>query len=172
MKYKSYKIISKPVKKQKGSSFRSILLGINVERFLIVSFFVLFSLLIFTQAILATTGIGKGLAANSNFEGFPLQKEEFLYNEGELVLKLVPIYGQQGEDAKILVNGEEVGNFADYEYALKLINGDVIEIDANCISDYVDVMVKSKSSNIKLDNLDKKYRLRSEVKKIIKVKID
>jgi len=158
--------------KNKKSAFKSYIISVNVEKILFITFFIFFSSLVITQIVLIATGLEKGLSTNSAIEGLPLKKEEFLYKEGELVLELLSEYKGQGHDVKILVNGEEVDDFSFRKVSLKIKNGDVVEIDATNISNNIDVMIKSKSSNVIIDDLSKKYSIKSEVIKIIKVKIE
>lgn len=154
-----------------NSSFKSRIVTINIEKIFVTAFFISFSLLIITQVMLTITDLREGISTNSSIEGVPLEKEEFLYKEGEIVLELLSEYKSQGKDIKILVNGEEIGDFEYGQLSFKVKDGDILEIDSTRVSNRIDFIIKNKSSNVKIDNLSKKYTANREVLKIIKVKI-
>lgn len=157
-------------RKQKSLKIKSKVLRINVEKILFVSFIIFFTVLIVAQIALTKPTIMVEMTMDTGIEGVPLKSEEFLYSYGELTLKLIG--NCFGQDVKILVNGDEKDSFLNREKTIKVKNGDVIEIDGTEINDYIDVIIVSKSDNIKTNCLGQKFRIKSEVKKIIKVKIE
>ncbi len=154
----------------KKPTLKKKLLGINIERVLLTFFILSFILLIISQMALTNPSMRAELFMNEEIEGTPLKSEEFLYKHGELTLKSLGKGNKQ--DAKILVNGDEKAVFLDDEITIKVRNGDIIEIDGSELSDYIDIIVVSKSDNIKTDCLGQKFRIKSQVKKIIQVKIE
>lgn len=167
-KYEDYK---KSKELQRNSLFRSFLAGINVEKLLFTTFFLFFSLLVITQTMLTISGSREGLSANSAIEGVPLGKEEFLYKEGEITLELLSEYKTYGDKIKVLLNGEEIGNFTYRLLTLKVKDGDIIEIDSTSVIDRIYITHRKASLNVINVDLGKKYAFDAEVKKIKKVKI-
>lgn len=157
------------MKEKPRRRIRSIILGINAERILVVSFLVFFVLFVMAQIILVIPGLTINMKLNMQTEGVPLKSEEYLFRHGELTLKLLG--KSTGKDVKILINGDEKDSFENIEKTIKVKNGDVIEIDNTGINDYVEVAIVSKSKNIETGYIGQKFRIKSEVKRIIKVRI-
>ncbi len=154
----------------KKSTLKNKILEINIERTLLTSFILLFILLIISQIALTNPFIRAEIFINEEIEGTPLKSEEFLYKQGELTFKSLGKGNKQ--DAKILVNGDEKAAFLEDEITIKVRDGDIIEIDGSESPDYIDILIISKSDNIKTDCLGQKFRIKSQVKKIIQVKIE
>lgn len=131
----------------------------------------MFVILIVAQASLTNPSIrAKLFIIDGGIEGTPLKSEEFLYQYGEITLKLLS--KRTNRDVKILVNGDEKAVFLDNETTIRVRDGDIVEVDGSEIPDYIDIEVVSKSNNIKSDCLGQKFRIKSQVKKIIKAKIE
>ncbi|NLC67895.1 MAG: hypothetical protein GX754_03725 [Clostridiaceae bacterium] len=157
------------IKEKSRRTIRNKILGINAERMLFISFMTFFILLIMAQIILVIPGLTENMNLNMHTEGTPLKNEEYLFSHGELTLKLL---GKgTGKDVKILVNGEEKDAFTNSEKTIKVKYGDVIEIDNTKSSDYVEIEIVSKSNNIMTAYVGQKFRIKKEVKKIMKVRI-
>jgi len=154
-------------------------LELNIEKRLFILFLLCFIITLIAQIVLNNPSIRAEITHEAKLEGLPMQKEEFLYSIGELTLKLTDKNGfvnnmdgnDIGENVKVLINGEEKYNFSEREITISVKNGDVIEIDATEIKDYIDVMIVSKSDNITNNCEGQKYRIQSEVKKIVKVNV-
>ena len=158
------------IKRKPKRTIKSIVLGINAEKILFVSFLIFFIVLIMTQIILTNPGLTMDMKLNKQIEGVPLKSEEYLFGHGELTFKLLG--NNPGQDVKILINGDEKDSFANSEKTIKVKNGDVIEIDNTKTNDYIEVAIVSKSDNIETGYVGQRFRIKSEVKKIIKVKIE
>jgi len=154
----------------KKLTLRNKIMEINIEKILLTSFILLFIILIIAQTALTNPFIRAEIFMDEAVEGTPLKSEEFLYSYGELTFKLLG--RNPGKDIKLLVNGDEKAVFLDAEITVRVKNGDVIEVDGSEIPDYADVEIISKSGNIKSDCLGQKFRIKSQVKKIITVKIE
>ena len=144
-------------------------LKFNIEKILFFCFIITFVLMIFVQAAITNPSIRASLSINDELEGTPLAMEEFLYNRGNIVLKLANL--DKDENAKILVNGEETSSFIKNTVDVKVKNGDVIEIDASRTGNKIEVIALSKSGNIVTDCVNKRVKVDSNIKKMIKVKI-
>jgi len=171
MKGKRHEADKKDSTVRKINILKNFAMSINVEKILFVKFFIFFSLLLVTQVVLTLSGLKEGLIINSRIEGFPLEKEEYLYKEGEIILEMLSEYKNEGHKVKILVNGEEAGDFSYGQLSLKVKDRDIIEIDSTNVPEKVYVTVKRASPNILIDDLGKKYVFYTEVKRITKVKI-
>lgn len=145
-------------------------LRINFERVLFISFIVTFVIMVFVQAALTSPSIRASLSISDELEGTPLAMEEYLYSKGEIVLQL--INSKKNESLKILVNGEEVGSFLQKNVKIKVKNGDVIEIDGSSVNEDMEIAIISKSDNIITECIGKRILVNSNIKKIVKVKIE
>ncbi|HHV95483.1 MAG TPA: hypothetical protein GXX37_03250 [Clostridiaceae bacterium] len=171
MKRKSHKAGKMLKTTKKNNILKSFAMSINIEKILFTGFFIFFSLLLLTQVMFTLLGLKEGLIINSRIEGFPLEKEEYLYKEGEITLELRSEYRKEGHKVKILVNGEEAGDFSFGQLSLNVKHGDIIEIDSTNVNSKVQVTIKKTSPNIINDDFSKEFVLNAEVKRIIKVKI-
>lgn len=157
---------------KKRNKFNNFIISINIEKLLFSLFIAFFSALIIAQTIIIIAGVDKGLTSNNSIEGMPIKKEEFLFKQGNIVLQLLSYNKEQGNKISILINGEEIGTFSTKEVSLDVKNGDLIEIDSTDFMNNIDIIIKNKSSNIKINDLSEKYSVKSQVKQIIRVKID
>lgn len=143
---------------------------VSVERFLFLAFIVTFIILIAAQAALMNPSIRTFLTSDNEFEGTPLGVEEFLYNEGEIGLEL--LNAEKDPDLKVLVNGDVVDVFDTKDLSISVKEGDVVEIDGTGVSSDAEVSVVSKSNNISSECIGKSVKVQSNVKKIVKIKMN
>lgn len=141
----------------------------NTEKAFVITFFVLFASLILTQILLAAPTTRKLLVKDAEFEGSPIRMEENLFTEGELELELQNI--QRDENLNILINGDEVAAFSNKSMVLKVRDGDVIEIDGTRTNNPAVVKITKSSSNIENSCVGKEFRVGTELKNLIMVKI-
>jgi hypothetical protein len=156
-------------KKKKGNHREKKVPKYSIERILFFSFICIFFLLIIVQTALVSPSIKAFVSTGSEFEGVPLGVEEFLYREGDIKLQILS--GNGSSDIKALVNGDEVAAFSSKNISLKVKDGDVVEIDGSSVRDETEVGVVFKSENISDDCLGKSVIVKSNIKKLIKVKI-
>jgi len=143
---------------------------LDIEKLLFVSVLVTFTLLIVVQGALLDPAIRTFLAIDEQYEGTPLADEEFLYNEGVLYLQVADM--KEHHNVKVLVNGDEVARFDEARLQITVRNGDVIEIDGTDAYETVEVVVKSGSENISRDCLNARVKVASDIRKLVRVKLD
>lgn len=143
--------------------------GMNFERFLYLCFILTFALLLVVQAALATPAARTFLALDDS-SGVPLGYEEYLYDEGELVLELLSEH--ENEYVKVLVNGNEAAVFASNTATIPVRDGDLVEIDASEAMGEIEVLVAAKSPNITTDCLGDTISVRSNVKKLAMIRVE
>ncbi|TYQ15402.1 UNVERIFIED_CONTAM: hypothetical protein Cloal_1849 [Acetivibrio alkalicellulosi] len=139
------------------------------EKFLYFSFIFLFFSLIITQSIMYNNNIRAVLVNENNLEGRPLGLEEYLYNHGEILLRLNS--ENTNEKVKILINGDEIASFFDNPIKLKVKDGDVIEIDCT-MAGRVQVEIIPLTKNIVDTSFNKTLYLESEIKQLTKIRFD
>jgi len=142
----------------------------NIERLLLVSVMVTFIMLVVVQGALLDPAIRTFLSVDEQFEGAPLSDEEFLYSEGILNLQVADL--EEHHNVKVLVNGDEVARFDKAMLQITVKNGDVIEIDGTDANETVEVVVASGSENISQECLNARVKVTSDVKKLVRVKLD
>jgi len=160
MVYYKVKKQSKKREKKPDSSF---------ERLLYISFVITFVVLVIVQAALTNPSVRTYLTLNADFEGTPLQTEEYLYNKGELGLAL--LRGDVDGSVKVLVNGQEAAAFNGKELTIEVKEGDVIEIDCSMSMNTAEVEVVSYSGNISPECVGKRVEVKSGIKKLVKVQV-
>lgn len=163
MKFLFYK-----VKKRKTQ--RSEALSMSVERLLFFSFIVTFILMIIVQTALLSPSIRTFLSVDSEYEGTPLALEEYLFEDGGLTLKL--INSGKNNLIKVMVNGDPVAAFETSEINLRVKNGDVVEIDGSKSKSAEEVEITSKTDNVISDCLNKKVKVQSNIKTLVRVRVD
>lgn len=143
---------------------------LNIEKLLFVSVLVTFIMLIVVQGALLDPAVRAFLSIDEQFEGTPLADEEFLYSEGVLYLQVAD--AEEHHNLKVLVNGDEVARFDRAKLQITVRNGDVVEIDGSGVHETVEIVVVSGSENISPDCLNAKVMVTSDVKKLVRVKLD
>jgi hypothetical protein len=143
---------------------------LSFERFMFVTFIIAFTLLVVVQAALMSPTVRTFINGNDEFEGTPLDTEESLYEEGEIGIKL--LNGIPDGHLKVLVNGDEAAVFNNSIINLKVMDGDIVEIDGSEANADSEVVIISKSDNISPESANKRVKLKSGVKRLTQVKID
>lgn len=141
-----------------------------MEKVLLIAFITVFALLITAQAALTDFSVRIALNADDRLEGRPLGPEEYLYDEGEIVLNLLD--GEFGEEIKVLLNGTEASDFSQSEISLRVKDGDVIEIDGSRIAYDSSVKTVSGSGGIRRDCLGKSVTVNSNTKALVKIRFN
>lgn len=143
---------------------------INAERFLFLSFIIIFAIMIVVQAALMNPVVRTSLSLNDELEGKPLGIEEYIYNEGTVNIYLLNM--TKNPQVKILVNGEEVGAFDENSKVISVKDGDVVEIDASAVFADIEVAIRQNSGNISAECVDKGIIVNSDIKKLTRIRID
>lgn len=143
---------------------------LNIEKLLFVSVLITFTMLIIVQGALLDPAIRTFLSIDEQYEGAPLADEEFLYSEGFLYLQVADL--KEHHNVKVLVNGDEVARFDRARLQVTVRNGDVIEIDGSDSHETVEVVVESGSENVSQECLNARVKVTSDVKKLVRVKLD
>ena len=141
-----------------------------MERALLIAFIAVFTVLIAVQTALTDSSIKIALDADNNLEGKPLGPEEYLYNEGEIVLKLID--GECGEGIKVLLNGTETSAFTEKEISLRVKDGDIIEIDGSLALHDISIKTVSGSGGISRDCIGKSITVNSNTKALVKIRFN
>jgi len=141
-----------------------------MERALLIAFIAVFAVLIAAQAALTDSSVRIALNADDSLEGRPLGPEEYLYNEGEIVLKLID--GECGGEIKVLLNGTEASSFAEREVSLRVKDGDVIEIDGSLTPHGISVKTVSGSGGVSRDCIGKSITVNSNTKALVKIRFN
>lgn len=144
--------------------------NLTFERLLFLLFLTTFSLLIIVQTAMTNPSIRTFLTTDNEFEGTPMEVEEYFYDEGSIAIKLVDI--ETDPDMLILVNGETVAAFNENTVEISVKDGDVVEIDGSSSFNNVDAEVVSKSGNITSDCIGKTVNIKSNIKKVMDVRIE
>jgi hypothetical protein len=163
MKFVYYRFGSK----EKSRKLRN---GFNPEKALMLSFAAVFALLVIVQVLLATPSIRTLIVEDVEFEGTPVNSEEYMYKEGEVVLELVN--SESNQDLKVLVNGDETADFSNKLIKLTVREGDVVEIDGTGSIVSSEVAVSWCSNNITGDCIGRKIIVLSDIKSLLKVKME
>ncbi|RCX19965.1 hypothetical protein DFR58_10234 [Anaerobacterium chartisolvens] len=142
---------------------------LSFERIIFLTFILAFTFLIVVQTILISPVARTFISGRSEPEGIPLGREEYLYDEGEIGVKL--LNGNADGKVKILVNGDEAGVFTGGIVTLKVRDGDVVEVDGSGTGDEVEAVIVTRSGNIDNDCANKRVRVKYGVKKLTQIKI-
>jgi hypothetical protein len=156
------------VRKEKRSYGKGI--NVSFERILFFLFLITFSIMLLAQVIMIDPSARAFMIVGSEMEGLPLGEEEYLYTEGTIALILTSSDFQP--DLKVLVNGIEAASFATQKVNIPVKDGDVVEIDGSALEDEQAVEVISQSKNITQKYIGKMVRTKSNVLKILKVKME
>ncbi len=142
----------------------------DIEKLLLVSLLVTFIILIVVQGALLDPAVRTFLSIDEQLEGTPLADEEFLYSEGILYLEVTD--AREHHNLKVLVNGDEVARFDRARLQVTVRNGDVVEIDGSDVYETVEVAVASGSENVSPECLNARVTVSSDVKKLVRVKLN
>jgi len=142
---------------------------LNSDRVLIICFGMFFLLLMTVQVALTSQTVRERFYMDDELEGTPLVGEVFLYDSGEIVLELIG--RSSSPELKVLVNGDEACSFTSSVISVKVKNGDVLELDGSGLDEQLEVKVLSKSENIRSDFVNKKFSVKSGIRRIGKVRV-
>ncbi|HHV60365.1 MAG TPA: hypothetical protein GXX49_08815 [Clostridiaceae bacterium] len=141
----------------------------KIERSLTGFFIVFFLILMLVQIVFHFPGLSSVFLKNRDMEGALLGVEEYLYEEGELV---VEILGEESrEDIHVLLNGSFAGSFDNKFVVLKVKNGDIVEIDASSSGEGKIVAIRKVSENLDSALLSKQVATKKGVSILAKVRM-
>lgn len=143
--------------------------GVKLEKILYFSFLAVFFVLIVSQAAMLDGSVRSFLTVESKLLGTAMGVEEYLYKEGEIELGLEN--SSIGSSIKVLVNGEQKAVFDKKQIKLKVLDGDVLELDTSEISQKITIRIIKKSENIANDCEGRLYTMNPGIKRLFKVKI-
>lgn len=141
--------------------------GFGFEKILSTAFILLFICLLASQTLLFIPKLRNIILSDENREGTPVAREEFLYKSGTIVLRLIGL--DNCTSLKVLVNGEEKGQFAGNSFLLDLVKGDLVEIDASQMVESIELEITSIHGIIPADYLGKRYHIDQKVQKLFTV---
>lgn len=118
-----------------------------IENGIFLACILCFILLILVQTVLIIPNARNNLNLSDKSIGVPLNSDEYLYNQGQITIKML------GDDpdpmVRILINGDVVAMFENTSMNINVKDGDVIEIDGSQSLIGHIVKVESISTNIK-----------------------
>jgi hypothetical protein len=132
------------------------------EKLLFTAFIVCFIALIAVQITLSSPALRPLVSVDGRYEGNPLKTEEYLYDVGEVTIKLVK--PEPENNIGILLNGEEAAVFSGNEVTLEVLDGDVIEIDASAAKSEIEVRITNVSDNLSRKYIGKSLTVKGSVK--------
>lgn len=144
--------------------------SLSFEHILFISCVTVFFLLILVQTALVSPFVRAFLEVQNEYEGQPLDVEEFLYAEGLLELRLSGAKGN--ENVKVMVNGDLAAVFNTNTVKIRVRDGDVVEIDASEDMNENEIEVISQSDNIVNKCTGIKINVKSEVKQLVRVEVE
>lgn len=163
MKIVYCKVNQKNKKSWKGSFM-------SLERVLFIFFIVSFVIMIIAQASFMNPTADASLHVGGQLEGSLLGQQEDLFKEGTIILQLLS--KENDERLKVLVNGDESACFEENKVELNVKDGDIIEIDGSAMQEEAEVSVVSTSENISTGDSKMRITVQSNIKRLLKVKID
>ncbi len=147
--------------RDKAKIFENLLFGTCIVCFLV---------LIIIQILLVIPAARESLNLEDKSMGVPLSKDEFLYKQGQITLKMIG--SEPDPTIEILVNGDYVAMFEDLIIDINVKDGDVIEIDGSrSLMGHI-ISVEAASANISRKCTTAVARVESNIQKLVKVQID
>jgi len=143
--------------------------NMDFERIIHAAFFIVFLVLIILQTAIFFPSINFPVIGKDSLIGVPIGKEEYLYNEGAIVLTLLDF--ESYPVLKVLVNGEEKAAFLGRTVNINVKDGDVVEMDGSKTNANTSFAVTSISPDIDRKYLGKTFIVGREVMKIFKVRL-
>jgi len=151
---------SKEANKDKGTIF---------ENLLFVTCIVCFILLILIQTVLGIPSARDNLKLSDKSIGVPLSKDDYLYNKGQITLKMIG--SDPDPTVQILVNGDVVAMFENLMMNINVNDGDVIEIDGSQSLVGHIISVASVSTNISSKCSTAVARVESNIQNLVKIQV-
>lgn len=142
---------------------------INYERILFTAVIVAFSILVLAQAALMNNTARTFISDTARYEGIPLEGQNALFEEGKLVLELTDDI--DGSVLKVLVNGDETGNFSSRVLELTVKNDDVVEIQNPVKSTVLKIKIDNASDNIKGSFKGKVFNMKEGINKLVRIRL-
>ena len=161
MKIKTFRFGNSADNKDKNTIFENVLFSTCI---------ICFCVLILVQILLVIPSVRSSLNLSDKSIGAPLSSDEYLYNQGQMTLKMIGI--EPDPAVCILVNGEAVAMFENMEMNINVKDGDVVEIDGSQSQIGHIVKVETISSNINSNCLNAVVTVERNMKKLLKVRVN
>lgn len=147
--------------KEKSTIFENLLFSTCIVGFVI---------LVTIQVVLLIPSTRNIFKLTDNSIGVPLSKDDYLYNQGQITLKMI---GTQPDPAvRVLVNGDDIAMFENLTMSISVNDGDVIEIDGSgSVLGHI-ISVESVSENISSQCSTAVARVESNIQKLVKVQVE
>ncbi|MHB8063461.1 MAG: hypothetical protein ACYDG2_12650 [Ruminiclostridium sp.] len=146
--------------KDRATVFENLLFGTCI---------VCFVVLILIQIVLVIPSARESLNLSDKSIGVPLSKDDYLYNQGQVTLKMI------GNDpdpmVRILVNGDAVAMFENLIMNIAVNDGDVIEIDGSSSLIGHIISVEAVSTNINSKCITSVAKVESNIQRLVKVQV-
>ena len=147
--------------KRKSATFENVLFGTCILCFVV---------LILVQIVLIVPFARENLRISDNSIGVPLGSDEYLYNQGQITLKMIG--NDPDSTIQILVNGDAVAMFENLVMNINVKDGDVIEIDGSqSLLDHI-IRVESVSPNINSKCSNAVAKVESNIQTLVKVQVN
>lgn len=155
-------IVNEIVKSKKENEGKQIKAVNGLEKLLKWSFLASFILLVLAQALLTDPSI-RNLVNKEAVDGIALENVVYLVEQYKVELRLKDI--AYCPELRVLINGDEVGNFSTDTMLLYLKDGDVVELDASRLLLSINVQISGVSGNIE-ELLGKSFTVSGGIVKI------
>ena len=147
--------------KIKSAIFENVLFGTCILCFVV---------LILVQIVLIVPFARENLRISDNSIGVPLGSDEYLYNQGQITLKMIG--NDPDSTIQILVNGDAVAMFENLVMNINVKDGDVIEIDGSqSLLGHI-IRVESVSPNINSKCSNAVAKVESNIQTLVKVQVN
>ncbi len=147
--------------KDKSTIFENILFGTCILSFVI---------LVAIQIVFLIPSTRNIFKLSDNSIGVPLSKDDYLYNQGQITLKMIGT--QPDPTVRILVNGDDIAMFENLTMSINVNDGDVIEIDGSgSLLGHI-ISVESVSTNISSQCSTAVARVESNIQRLVKIQVE
>lgn len=141
-----------------------------LENILFGTCIICFAILVIIQSILAVPTARDALNLSDKSIGVPLSNDEYLYDQGQIKLKMIG--NEPDPTVRILINGEPVAMFENIDMDISVKDGDVIEIDGSeSIIGHI-IKVESCSANISNKCRTAVANVESNIQRLVRVQVD
>ncbi len=151
--------IARLKKKNEGKQIKAVN---GLEKLLKWLFLASFVLLVLAQALLTDPSI-RNLVNKEAVDGIALENVVYLVEQYKVEIRLKDT--AYCPELRVLINGDEVGNFSSDTMLLNLKDGDVVELDASRLLLSINVQISGVSGNIE-ELLGKSFTVSGGIVKI------
>jgi hypothetical protein len=141
-----------------------------VENGLFFACILCFIVLILVQIVLIIPNARNNLNLTDKSIGIPLNSDEYLYDQGQITLKML---GEEPDPmVRILINGDVVAMFENTDININVKDGDVVEIDGSQSLIGHIVKVESASTNIKSKCTSAVAKVETNLQSLVKIQFN